>query len=97
MAGAVGVVWRGCGNPKTNKDQGRRSGMKRKRRRQVPLNVVLPVAAAAIVIGSAFGLGMVFLEIENQIGKNESIAAALLVTLAIMGVAIFLTTRPESA
>ena len=71
--------------------------MKSKRRRQVPLHVVLPVAAAAIVIGVAFSLGMLFLEIENQIGKSESIGAALLVTLAIMGVAIFLTKRTEDA
>jgi hypothetical protein len=71
--------------------------MKPKRRRQVPLHFVLPFAAAAIVISVAFGLGMFFLEVENQIGKSESIAAALLVTLLIMGVAIFLTMRTEDA
>ena len=71
--------------------------MKPKRRRQVPLNVVLPVAAAAIVIGAAFGLGMLFLEVENKVGKNESLATALGVTLLIMAVAIVLTMRTEDA
>jgi hypothetical protein len=71
--------------------------MKPKRRRQVPLHVVLPVAAAAIVIGAAFGLGMLFLEVENKVGKNESLATALGVTLLIMAVAIVLTMRTEDA
>jgi len=49
--------------------------------------LVVPLVSAGAVIGLAFGLGMLLLEINNQIGEQESIAGALIITLVIMGAA----------
>jgi len=49
--------------------------------------LVVPLVSAGAVIALAFGLGMLLLEINNQIGEQESIAGALIITLVIMGAA----------
>ena len=54
------------------------------KRTRLPLPLVVPLVSAAAVIGIAFGLGMVLLEINNEIGENEAIIGALIVTILIM-------------
>jgi hypothetical protein len=60
------------------------------KRTRLPLALIIPLISAAAVIALAFGIGMLLLGINNEIGEQESIGAALFLTIAIMGVAIWL-------
>jgi hypothetical protein len=61
------------------------------KRTRLPLALVVPLVSFAAVIALALGIGMLLLEINNQIGEQESIIAALAMTILIMGAAVLLS------
>lgn len=55
----------------------------------------LPLISAGLVISLAFGLGMVLLFVNSEIGANASLGIALGATLAIMISAALLAARGD--
>lgn len=60
---------------------------------RLPLPVVIPVAAAAMVLGIGIPIGLLFLEVHDQASEDTTLIVAVVMTVGIMAVAALLSFR----
>ena len=58
--------------------------------------IVLPVTAAALVIGIGLGIGNLFLWVTEEFSSDATLVVASVITVLIMLIAVVLSMRPET-